>query len=459
MVSVAVIGGGLSGLAAAYRLMQRNVQVTVFEAASRPGGVIRSERCDGYLVEYGPNSIQGTSPVITQLIYELGLEQQRIEANPLAHTLYIFRDNQILRLPQSAAAFLTSKLFSLSTKLRVLQEPLIKRNTSAEEESVAHFIRRRLGTEILDYAISPFVAGVLAGDPERLSVQHTFPNLYAMEQQYGSLIKGQISKATERKRQIPGSRRPTTTFSFRDGMQTLTDALYARLHKNVCLNTPVTGLQQTASGWTVTALEKNQARTERFDVVLYTAPLYQLPTIRFEATIDLKPLADVYYPPLSLLILGFHREDVRHPLDGFGMLIPEVEQFRIFGTLFSSTIFNHRAHQGHVMLTNYIGGTRNPELAMESTEALLEVTMQDLRATLGVSGQPTYVKHIALKKSVPQYNIGYGQLKDLMDQVERQQTGFFMTGNYRRGIPIRDVISSGYETAENIIETFAHRKG
>jgi oxygen-dependent protoporphyrinogen oxidase len=186
--------------------------------------------------------------------------------------------------------------------------------------------------------------------------------------------------------------------------------------------------------------------------VLYTAPLHQLPAINIESAIDLKPLADVYYPPLSILVLGFRREDVRHPLDGFGMLIPEAERFRIFGTLFSSTIFNHRTHEGHVMLTNYIGGARNSELAMASTEALLEVTMQDLRATLGVTGQPTYVKHVLLKKSVPQYNLGYGQLKELMDRIETQHTGFFMAGNYRRGVPVRDVISSGYEAAENIVQ-------
>ena len=453
MASVAVIGGGLSGLSAAYRLTQRNVQVAVFEAASRSGGVIRSERCDGYLIEYGPNSIEGTTPVISGLIHELGLEQQCIEANQSARRLYIVRGGQLLPLPHSPAAFFSSRLFSLSTKLRVLREPLIKRSASAEEESVANFIRRRLGTEILDYAISPFVTGTLAGDPERLSVRHAFPNLYTMEQQYGSLIKGQISRAKERKHQSSESRRSVAMFSFREGMQTLTDALHACIRNSVRLNTPVSRLQQTQSGWIVTALVKNQAISEHFDAVLYTAPLHQLPTIRIEPAIDLKPLADMYYPPLSILVLSFRREDVHHPLDGFGMLIPEAERFNIFGTLFSSTIFNHRAHEGYVMLTNYIGGARNPELAMESTEALLEVTMQDLRATLGVSGQPTYVKHIPLKKSVPQYNIGYGQLKKLMDQTETQHTGFFMAGNYRRGIPIRDVISSGYEVAENIFET------
>lgn len=455
MASVAVIGAGLSGLCAAYRLAQQNVQVTVFEAAARAGGVIQSERCSGYLIEHGPNSIQGTTPVVSNLIHELGLEQQRIEANQQASRLYIVRRGQLVPLPSSPTAFFTSRLFSFFAKVRVLQEPLIKRNTSAKEESVANFFRRRLGTEILDYAVSPFVTGVLAGDPERLSVQYVFPNLYTMEQQYGSLIKGQVSKAKERRHQTAASGRSAAMFSFREGMQTLTDALHARIRDSVRLNAPVTRLQQTQSGWMVTACEKNQAIHEHFDAVLYTAPLHQLPAIDIESAIDLKPLADVYYPPLSILVLGFRRGDVHHPLDGFGMLIPEVEHYRIFGTLFSSTIFNHRTHEGHVLLTNYIGGARNTELAMESTEALLEVTMQDLRATLGVTGQPTYVKHVLLEKSVPQYNLGYSQLKELMDRIERQHTGFFMAGNYRQGVPVRDVISSGYKAAEDIVQALS----
>jgi oxygen-dependent protoporphyrinogen oxidase len=184
MVSVAVLGGGISGLSAAYRLAQHHVQVTLFEASSRIGGVIQSERQDGYLVEYGPSSIEGLDPVTEQLIQELDLAPLRTEANPSAKKLYIVRGGRSVALPLSAAQFVASPLFSPLGKLRLLLEPFIRPGNAHKEECVTEFANRRLGKEFCQYVISPFVTGVLAGDPARLSVQHAFPDFYQAEQRY-----------------------------------------------------------------------------------------------------------------------------------------------------------------------------------------------------------------------------------------------------------------------------------
>jgi oxygen-dependent protoporphyrinogen oxidase len=454
MASVAVIGGGISGLVAAYRLQQRGLQVHLFEAAAQTGGVIRSERRQGYLAEWGPNSMQDNTPLLTALIRELGLEAQRLAVPPHLHKRYIWRAGQLLTLPVSPPAFLMSRLLSLPAKLRVLREPLVPAGNTAQEESVADFVRRRFGREILEYVVDPFVTGVYAGNPEHLSVRYAWPKLYAVEQQYGSVLRGQwhMHQARQRHRPAKASEGPVAgrIFSFRDGMQTLPEALRARLGDVVHVHTPVHRLAQTADGWLVTTQHQQQYVTQRFHAVLYTAPLYHLPAMGLQGAPEVHTLARVYYPPLSILVLGFHRTQVRHPLDGFGLLVPAVEPLRIFGVLFSSTMFPGRAPAGHVTLTVFVGGARNPALGCASTAHLLEVALQDLRTVLGVVGHPTYVQHIFWPKAVPQYALGYGSMQDSMAQLERQYPGFFMAGNYRQGIAIGDALASGYAAAERI---------
>jgi oxygen-dependent protoporphyrinogen oxidase len=457
--SVAVIGGGISGLVAAYRLQQRGLQVQLFEATSRTGGVIRSTSTQGYLAEWGPNSIQDNSPLITQLIGELGLETQRVAVPAHVRTRYLWRAGKLWTLPMSPPAFLLSGLLSGAAKLRVLREPFISPGNAAHEESVAAFIRRRFGSEILEYVVNPFVTGVYAGDSERLSIRYAFPKLYAMEQQYGSVLKGQWhGRQARRQRHAPAAPGAAPVsgqiFSFRRGMQTLPEALRARLGDVVSVHTPVQGLAQTADGWSVTTRQQQQYVTQHFDAVLYTAPLYHLPTMGLPGASTVRTLAQVYYPPLSMLVVGFRRSEVRHPLDGLGMLVPAVEPLQIFGTLFSSTMFPGRAPDGHVTLTVFIGGARQPDLACASTAALLEVALHDLRVVLGVVGAPTYVQHIFWPQAVPQYELGYGSMQDIMAQLESQYPGFFMAGNYRQGIAIGDALTSGYTAAERIAGRF-----
>ncbi len=448
MKRVAVIGGGIAGLTAAYHLTNQMQDVVVFESSDRTGGVIHSVKEDGYLVEYGPNSIQTRTPITDELIDKLDLGNQRIEANASASKRYVVRDGIPVALPSSPLSFLRTPLFSPAAKLRLLREPFI--SPASEEESVAAFVRRRLGREFLDYAINPFVAGVFAGDPEQLSLPHAFPRLFQIEQQYGSLIRGMFRKARETK--SSKSAMPTgTLISFQDGLQVLPDALASCLKSRIRTRQTVTRLRHEGAAWHIETREVEDAGSPPFDAVLFTAPTHTLSSVQLPTRVDLTPLHRVYYPPVSILGLGFRREQVRHPLDGFGMLIPAVEsKFRILGALFSSTLFPGRAPDGHVLLTAFAGGARAPQLASSSTASLTATVLRDLGILLGVTGEPTFVKHIYWERAIPQYEPGYGKVKNILTQLEQALPGLFFAGNYVGGISVGDTITSGYEAAQRI---------
>lgn len=458
--SVAIVGGGITGLTAAFRLQRQGLPVTLYEAGERVGGVIQSVRQDGYLAEFGPNSILETSPKITALLHEVGLSQRLLYSDPRAENRYIVRGGRPVALPASPVGFLATKLFSGGAKLRLMAEPFIRRAPADAEENLAEFVLRRIGREFLDYAINPFVAGVYAGDPARLSVKQAFPKLHALEQRYGSLILGQILGARERRKRAEVSKQEAKKISFDEGLQVLTDTLRVQLSETVRLNTPVQRLEQTAEGWTVVSRAGAQELSSRHRAVLLAAPAYKLAELSLrtlnQPPLSLAPLGRIHYPPVASIVLGFRREAVPHPLDGFGMLIPAVEGFRILGTLFSSSLFPNRAPAGCVTLTSYIGGVRAPELALRSGEELVAMTVEDLRRLLGVTAQPTFRHHILYAKAIPQYEVGYGSFKDLMNEIEAKASGLFFAGHYREGISLGDSIVSGHNVADRIA-AFYHR--
>jgi protoporphyrinogen/coproporphyrinogen III oxidase len=457
MSSVAIIGGGITGLTAAFRLQQRGVPTTVYEATGRVGGVIRSAQRDGYLAEFGPNTILETSPKIASLVRDLGLEDHRLYSDPRAGRRFIVRGGRPLNVPGSPAGFFASPLFSLSAKLRLLREPFVPPAPPDAEESVAELVLRRLGQEFLDYAINPLVAGIYAGDPARLSVKHAFPKLHALEQRYGSLIKGQILGARERKRRAEVSKQTAPKVSFRGGLQDLVQGLQHQLADALRLEAPVRRVARTEHGWRVTAGSGSRESAGEHSAVLFAAPTYQLAELQVEAgsELSLKPLVEVRYPPVASVVLGFRRADVAHPLDGFGMLIPQVERTHILGTIFSSSLFRDRAPTGHVTLTSYVGGTRAPELTSRPEEELVALTCRDLRAILGVSGPPTFQHVVVYPRAIPQYEVGYGRFKDLMTRIETQAPGLFFAGHYRDGIALGDSILSAHDVAERIAQFIA----
>ena len=451
MNSVAVVGGGITGLTAAFRLQQQNVPVTVYEACDRVGGVIQSVRCDGYLAEFGPNTILETSQRIAALVDDLGLAKRRFYSNPFANNRYLVCGGRLVKMPESPLGFINTPLFSRTAKMRLLFEPFISRSDAAQEESVAQFVERRLGREFLDRAVDALVAGIYAGEPRKLSVREAFPRLFALEQRYGSLIRGQIFGARERKRRAVVAKPNAKKFSFDEGLRVLPETLQAKLRGRIQLRSAVTRLCRTTDEWIVTLADGSQSA---HSAIVHAGTAFGLAKIDMEGhgPINSTAFAEIRYPPVASVALGFRRQDVAHPLDGFGMLIPKAEGFRILGTIFSSSLFPNRAPADCVMLTSYVGGTRAPDLAYMPAEELFEITCQDLRLLLGVSGQPTFKHHVLFPRAIPQYDLGYGRFKKLLSAMESSARGIFFAGQYRGGIAVSDCILSGQSAANQVVE-------
>jgi oxygen-dependent protoporphyrinogen oxidase len=445
MASVAIVGAGITGLTAAYRLKQRGSRVVLYEASDRIGGAIKSERRNGYLAELGPNSLSTPSPAVVTLFAELQLDPRRVGAAPEAHTRYIVRRGRLVRLPMSPPELLTSRLFSNSAKLAIFGEPLIEASDSPVDESVAAFVRRRFNQEVVDYLANPLVAGTFAGDPEQLSVRHALPQLQALERTQGSLVKAfvQMMKGRRTNPQAPG---PGNIYSFRNGLQEIPDALGRELSAEIRLRSPVTQLRQSPRGWTVGAAFQTP---ELYDAVIYAGPAHSLDEIDLDLPGGerLSTLSSIVHPPVAVLALGFRREQISHPLDGFGFLTPEVERRRVLGVVFSSTVFPDRAPEGHVMLTVFVGGLRDPDFVQADPQTQTARVLDDLRVLLGAQGEPTFRAVQVWPKAIPQYVLGYGRFKDIADEVERRNPGFLLAGTYRDGISLGEAIASGERAA------------
>ncbi|MEL6445625.1 MAG: protoporphyrinogen oxidase [Bacteroidota bacterium] len=447
---MAVLGGGVSGLAAALRLADEGHRPTVYEARSAPGGVIQTLRRHGYQVDVGANSMQGKPPLVADLVERLDLSDEIVEPGPSAQNRYIVRNGTPIAAPLKPPRLATTKLLSRRAKARLLAEPLVRKQDPLDE-SVAEFVRRRLGREVLDYAVDPFIGGIFAGDPAQLSLRHAFPRLHGLEQSHGSLFRGMASahKASSRSSVNADERRLPRSFSFRSGMQALPDALAAALPSDcIRYERRVSGLDRDEQGWSVSTTAGSETFAERFDAVVCTLPLHRLSNLAWPHSADITPLAAVTYAPIALVALGFRREDVTHPLDGFGVLVPSAERFDMLGALFSSSLFPNRAPDGHILLTCFVGGMRQPALAAESTEALLPRLRRDLAALLGVRAAPVFVERFSWTHAIPQYHLGYDGVLDALTKLEARHPGLQFAGNYRHGVSVGDALASGWRAAE-----------
>lgn len=458
---VIVVGEGITGLTIAYWLKKRGIKVMVLAKEGEVGGTMKSVMDQGFLYETGPNTALETTPLFKELISDLKLEGEFTYANPEGKNRYILRGSVLHSMPLGLGSFLSTKLFSASAKFRVMKEPFIGR--AEKEESIAEFVERRLGREFLDYAIDPFVAGIFAGKPDRLSVRSAFPKLYALEEKYGGLVKGMIKGARERKQRAEKAKDRAETFAFVSGMQTLPIAMGKALGKSVLLNAKVTGIRNLTNAndepsnepdarrYLVDYLHNGKEEEMEADTVVFAIPAYDAaPIIKPLSKETANILMSIYYPPVISIFVGAKREEIGRSLDGFGFLIPSKEKRRILGCLWTSCLFGNRAPAGMVALNAFVGGSRQPELTNLGDEQIIQMTLDELKSTMQLSGKPVYLKLTRWQKSIPQYEIGYQLKMDALAQCEESQPGIVLAGNYRGGISVGDCVKSAYEIAENL---------
>lgn len=453
---IAVLGGGISGLSIAYALEQAGMRVTLFEANARVGGPLRSSRIDGYLVEHGPHTLFQRTAALASLLSELGLDDAIVDARESASRRYVVRYGRPLVLPQSPAAFLKSELLSTSAKLRLLAEPLIPAfDREGVDESLANFIERRLGQEVLDYLLDPFVGGTYAGDPRQMSARHTFGMLKELEDEAGSLVLGAI----KRKLQPSDSETPPAKkrlLSFTGGLQTLTDALATRLNGDLKLGAPVTGLRRDEGSWRVLYRRGKSTAGVSVDAVVSTLPSYALADLRFKGVTPpehaLERVKAITFAPCTLVSTGFKREDVAHPLDGFGVLAPRVEEMHTLGTLFVSSMFPERAPEGCVNLTTFVGGARQPELALLDDEAVVELVKFDLNRILGLRAEPDFVHVSRWERAIPQFEVGHQLILDAYASLEEAMPGVFFAGNTRDTVALPALLNARHDHAARVTD-------
>jgi oxygen-dependent protoporphyrinogen oxidase len=447
-VDVIVIGGGISGLAAAFGLQKRGLRVQVLEAAPRIGGVIGSKRREGLLYETGPNSTLDTTPLVDELLADIGLSGERADANAAASIRYVVRGGKPIPLPTSPGAFLTTPAFSLAAKLRLVREWFVAPTPAGVEESIAAFVRRRLGNEFLDYAIDPFVAGIYAGDPEQISVAAAFPRLLALEQKYGSLIRGQVLGARERRKNKEVAKNAAKSFSFRNGMQTLTDGVASKLSQIEC-GVRVRRVARDDDGLFRVEGEKDGAPVfRRAPAVVVATPAYAAADIMRGFDPDAaEALAAIEYAPVAVVAAAFRRADVAHACEGFGFLVPRKEQRRILGSLFSTSMFENRGPAGTVLLTTFAGGRRNPEIAALSDDAVVKLVLAELSALVG-AGTPMWTEVVRWPQAIPQYNLGHLERIARVVGAEQRAPGLLFCANYKGGVSVSDCIRNGHLVAE-----------
>jgi protoporphyrinogen/coproporphyrinogen III oxidase len=451
--AIAVLGGGITGLTAAFRLSQLGHRVRLFERSPRLGGAIRTEITNGWLVEAGPNSFQASDPAATALLEELRLGAEIVEPSAVAKNRYIACGRKLIAVPFSPGGLLGTSLFSTGAKLRILREFFSKPSSTETDLSVAEFIRRHFGAEVLSRVVQPFISGIYAGDAEALSTRHAFPKLWASAQNHGSVLRGQIAAAKARRAQ-GGSRLPAIV-SFRRGLQTLPHALTTAMPSGVfSLNAHVERLVPGKS-WQVQWREGETgvAHSETFDAVVSAVPAAALSRLVIGAGSEqpLASLAGIPHPPVSSLFLGFKREHVAHALDGFGALVPATERRSILGVIFSSSLFPDRAPAGHVAVTVFVGGTLQPALATLPEPQLMAAVMADLRELLGVAGEPVFHRHTLWPAAIPQYTLGYETVLATIGACERAHPGLFIGGQVRDGIALPSCIAAGENLAERSV--------
>ena len=443
-----VVGGGISGLVCAYALCKAGLDGHLFEASPRPGGVIQSIARDSFLLELGPQSFSAAAP-LRALFQDLGISDQVVQA-PARAPRYVLVDGALRPLPLSPPAFFTSSLINASTKWALLRDLVGKSVPPDADESVAAFVRRKFSPQLLDRLAGPFVSGVYAGDPERLSLRGAFPSLHEAEKSAGSIIRGMLRAAKTK----TGPRERPTLLAFRDGNETLIRALSNILGPSLHTGASITGISQQNGGSFSVQFDAHGAAESIFTKSLILAT----PTnVTGKLLAHLDPsfeslLVPIEYAPVAVVSLGYRISDIGHSLDGFGFLVPRSSGLRVLGTVWNSSLFPGRAPKGHALLTSFVGGATDLSAASLPAEALTSLVHREISPVLSISAEPTFSNVTVWPRALPQYGLGHSDRLAAIAKLLRKHPGIWLAGHYLRGPAIGSCVERALAVADEVRE-------
>jgi oxygen-dependent protoporphyrinogen oxidase len=448
-----VIGAGISGLACAHALRQSGVDTQVLETSSLAGGTIQSIRRDGFLLELGPQSFSGTAPLL-QLCRDLAIEGQLAEAPPRAPR-YVLIDGALRPVPLSPPAFVSSGFLGTHTKWAILRDAFGRSAPPAQEESIAAFVRRKFSPELLEKMVGPFVSGIYAGDPEKLSLSAAFPQLYEAEQSAGSIVRGMMRAAKLNKQS--GQQRPAL-LSFRDGNATLPRALAERLGSALHLDAHVSaiGTSSPLDQFLVSASVNGSESTFATQNLVLATPTDVAARVLADLSSEFRtPLDAIEYAPVAVVSLGYRTSHIGRPLDGFGFLVPRSSGLQILGSVWNSSLFPGRAPAGHALLTSFVGGATNPAAARLTPEQLAAIVHRELTPILHLAQPPAFSYVTVYERAIPQYNLGHLARIKALEATRANFPGLFFAGNYLHGPAIGACVEQAQVVASQILRRLA----
>lgn len=462
---IAIIGGGVTGLAAAHRLFELNpaAQVTLFEASGRLGGVLQTERRDGYLIERSADMFTTREPWALDLCRRVGIESDLIETNKQHRRAFVVHKGKLVPVPEGFTLMspakvwpiLTTPLLSPQGKLRLAWEYFTPKKKDSADESLESFVTRRFGREAFDRLIQPLIGGIYTADPSLLSMQATLPQFVEMERRAGSLIAGVRGQRAEGRGQKSGVRDRESGARYgmflapRDGIQRLVDAVAAKLPLGaVRLNAKVEKITR-ADGGSKWHLYVAGEEPREFDGVILASPAPVTGILLDGVDAELARLvSSIPQAGCNVALLGFRREQIAHPLDGFGFVVPAIEKRRIIAGSFSSVKFPDRAPEGKVLLRVFIGGALQPESLSLSAAETSKIVLEELRDLLGVSGEPEFCDIAHWHDAMPQYHVGHLEKVRQIEVRAAAIPGLAIAGNSYHGVGVPFCIHDGEQAAE-----------